>query len=114
MDLKAAASVEEEEGNNNAGCGATAWLQEKVVVVCRQLWYRWLQQRCSCDKREEEAKQGTVVAEEGNSVIKVDGCERSLLASFVQQEIAAGCEQGRWHREITTGSIWTARDHYWL
>ncbi|RZR93467.1 hypothetical protein BHM03_00021974 [Ensete ventricosum] len=31
--------------------------------------------------------------------------ERSLLAAFVQQEIVAGCDQGRWQREIIVGSV---------
>ncbi|RRT45496.1 hypothetical protein B296_00022135 [Ensete ventricosum] len=31
--------------------------------------------------------------------------ERSLLAAFVQQEIAAGCDQGRWQPEIIAGSV---------
>ncbi|RWW42860.1 hypothetical protein BHE74_00051548 [Ensete ventricosum] len=82
----ATVTVEEEEGSiNTYGYGATAWLQEKVVVVCRQLWYRWLQQRCSCDKREEEAKQGTVVAEEGNSGVADIGIARENSGSRVMQ-----------------------------
>ncbi|RRT75448.1 hypothetical protein B296_00022026 [Ensete ventricosum] len=61
---------------------------------------------------------------------KADGSRRSLLAAFVQQEIAVGYNQGRWQgeiavghdqigagrnqgrwlREIAAGSISTARD----
>ncbi|RRT65962.1 hypothetical protein B296_00009284 [Ensete ventricosum] len=52
LDQEAVAMVEEEEGSSNAdsGCSATAWLQVEVVVVCRRLWQRWLQQRCGCDR----------------------------------------------------------------
>ncbi|RWV83112.1 hypothetical protein GW17_00055325 [Ensete ventricosum] len=45
------------------------------------------------------------------AAIKVDSCEKSLLAAFVQQETAASCDQGRWQREITTGSIMQREMH---
>ncbi|RRT44619.1 hypothetical protein B296_00041216 [Ensete ventricosum] len=38
--------------------------------------------------------------------MKIDGSERSLLLAFVPQGITAGCNQGRWQREIAASSVW--------
>ncbi|RRT59132.1 hypothetical protein B296_00017109 [Ensete ventricosum] len=77
-------------------------------------------------QRKEEAKEGMVVEEEDNNGVAspgiavvqreiaaghvvqrgiIVGRSRSLLAVFVQQEIVAGCNQGRWQQEIIAGSI---------
>ncbi|RZR95850.1 hypothetical protein BHM03_00024742 [Ensete ventricosum] len=34
-----------------------------------------------------------------------DGSGRALLVGFMQQEIVAGYDQGRWRREIAAGSV---------
>ncbi|RWW79428.1 hypothetical protein BHE74_00012288 [Ensete ventricosum] len=73
------------------GCGGC--LQVAMVeVVAAKVQLR---------QRKEEAVEGTIVVEEGTS----DGSGRALLAGFVQQEIAAGYDQGRWRREIAAGSV---------
>ncbi|RWW03716.1 hypothetical protein GW17_00033101 [Ensete ventricosum] len=108
----AAVMEEEEEGSSNVGCGcgATLWLQVEMVAAKVRL-----------RQRDEGAAECTAVQRRTAAVwserpllvvfnlllaaIKEVGSERSLLVAFVPQEIAAGCDQGGWQREITAGSV---------
>ncbi|RZS19665.1 hypothetical protein BHM03_00052098 [Ensete ventricosum] len=83
-----------------------------AAVRLRGYKWRWLQQRCGCDRGMRgqwsaqllQRRAATVYSERSLLVlfnlllvaIKEVGSKRSLLVAFVLQEIVASCDQGGW------------------